>query len=239
MTASDVQRALRTKSSPDRAVNSARFFKTGPGQYGEGDQFIGVTVPEQRSVARQFRDLPVPEIRKLLASPIHEDRLTGLFILVSHYQNAKKTSNEEQFVNLYLDERARINNWDLVDSSAPYILGDWLASHPNKQPILATLATDSSLWSQRIAVLATAAFIQHGNYKPTLELAKQFLTHPHDLMHKAVGWMLREIGKKDQRILKEFLADYASTMPRTMLRYAIEKFNPEERRAYLAIKTNK
>jgi len=236
MTARAVQHALRTISSPTKAKSSAWFFKTGPGQYGEGDQFIGVTVPEQRVIAKKFQELSLIEIQKLLASTVHEDRLTALFILVGQYQRAKRTNAEKQFVTLYLDERQHINNWDLVDSSAPYILGDWLVTHPDERTILAKLAGESSIWSKRIAILATASFIKNREFEPTLRLAEQFLSEHHDLMHKATGWMLREIGKKDQPTLAAFLEKHAAAMPRTMLRYAIEKFSPAERQTYLSIK---
>lgn len=235
MTAADIQHTLRRLGSPDKAKSSAWFFKTGPGQYGEGDQFIGVTVPEQRKVAKQFSQIPLREIRKLLGSPTHEDRLTAVFILVHQYQQAKKTSREYPLVKFYLEELNSINNWDLVDSSAPYILGDWLLVHTDERKILGELAASTNLWSQRVAILATAPFIRAGDFTETFKLAVRYLDHPHDLMHKATGWMLREVGNQNRAALRAFLDTYTPRMPRTMLRYAIEKFPEETRRHYLKL----
>lgn len=234
MTASDVRVALELISSPTRAKNSARFFKTGPDEYGEGDQFIGITVPEQRRVAKQSRDLPLPELKQLLESPIHEHRLTALFILRKQYQQAKKAGREHDLVKFYIDELDYVNNWDLVDSSAPYILGDWLVTQLNKRASLDRLARSSDLWRQRVSILATFPLIRENQFNESIRLAEQFLSHPHDLIHKAVGWMLREIGKRDQIVLERFLDQYLAIMPRTMLRYAVEKFPPNNRRKYLS-----
>lgn len=234
MTAANVKQALKVYASAEKAKSSAWFFKTGPGQYGEGDRFIGVTVPEQRKIARHFQELSLKHVNALLASPVHEHRLTALFILVSQYQRCAKTrQGEREFVDFYLTHLDHVNNWDLVDSSAPYILGNWIVGHPDDEKILSVLAKSGDLWKERVAVIATAALIKAGKFGPTLELAEQFLAHQHDLMHKAVGWMLREVGKQDRKVLERFLDDHAHEMPRTMLRYAIEKLSPTERRHYL------
>lgn len=263
MTAARVQQELAALGSPDKAKASAWFFKTGPGQYGAGDQFLGVTVPEQRRVARQFRDLPLAEIGLLLNSPIHEYRLTGLLILVGQYQRASDTTapappprenqshsrgdsagaNQADLVIFYLDHRRGVNNWDLVDSSAPQILGQWLLEHhrystsgDGRSPtpeVLPELARSPNLWERRIAIVTTQTFIRAGQFDDTLRIAEVLLHDPEDLIHKATGWMLREVGNRDQAILASFLDRFAATMPRTMLRYAIEKFSPGERAYYL------
>ncbi|MBI4032653.1 DNA alkylation repair protein [Candidatus Berkelbacteria bacterium] len=234
--AAAVERLLVRYATSAKAKSSAWFFKTGPGQYGEGDRFIGVTVPEQRKVAKQFRELPLNEIETLLASPIHEHRLTALLILVGQYSRLKKTGDERSVVDFYLTHLDGVNNWDLVDSSASYILGDWIVAHHDDRRILAVLARSGDLWKERVAMIATAALINAGSFKPTLELAERFLTHRHDLIHKATGWMLREVGKQDRATLERFLDAHAREMPRTMLRYAIEKFEPHERKRYLELK---
>ncbi|MBI2589873.1 DNA alkylation repair protein [Candidatus Berkelbacteria bacterium] len=232
LTAQGVKISLKAKASPEKAKASAWFFKTGKGQYGENDKFNGVTVPEQRKVARAFRDLPLKEIAKLLESSIHEHRLTALLILVRQYQGDGEVERAK-LVKFYLVHLDGVNNWDLVDSSAPYILGDWLIRHPKERLTLKKLAATKNLWRERVAIVASGALIKSGQFAETLALAKQFLTHSHDLIHKATGWMLREVGKRDKTTLTRFLDDHAPTMPRTMLRYAIEKLSKEERLRYL------
>jgi 3-methyladenine DNA glycosylase AlkD len=232
LSANSVGRALRQYGSPERARASARFFKTGPGQYGAGDVFIGVTVPEQRQIVRQFRDLSSAEIKTLLASPIHEYRLTALLILVDQFGRANP-AQQRRIVTFYLRQMRRVNNWDLVDSSAAQILGTWLLSQPNAQAVLTRMARSKSIWERRIAIVATYAFIRAGQFTPTLTLARQLLTDEQDLMHKATGWMLREMGKRDESVLRQFLDQNATRMPRTMLRYAIERLSPALRRQYL------
>lgn len=235
LTAKLVQEALAAIASPERAKGSAWFFKTGPGQYGEGDRFIGVSVPEQRKIAKQFRALPLPEVAKLLASPVHEHRLCALLILVLQHQTAKNAGEPERpIVDFYLEHLDHVNNWDLVDSSAPYILGDWIVGHPGDAKVLTMLADSEELWRERVAMVATAALIRVGRFDATLMLAERFLVHPHDLMHKATGWMLREVGKQDEAALKRFLDAHAAAMPRTMLRYAIERLPAADRAIYLA-----
>ncbi|MFN7730541.1 MAG: DNA alkylation repair protein [Pirellula sp.] len=230
MTANEVQQKLRGLASPQRAETSQRFFKTGPGQYGEGDQFIGVPVPTLRSLAKQYKNLPLSEIRPLLNSPIHEHRHIALMILV--LQVAKCSPEHRRTVyDFYLQNKHAINNWDLVDCSAPYIVGGYLIDR-SRTP-LTQLAKSASLWDRRIAILATQHFIRHDDFDDTLTLCERLLDDPEDLIHKATGWMLREAGKRSESVLLGFLDQHAPTMPRTMLRYAIEKLTPQQRRKYM------
>jgi 3-methyladenine DNA glycosylase AlkD len=227
---SSIQTDLQSLSNPQKSKVLQGFFKTGPGQYGEGDIFLGIVVPEQRKVAKKYRDLSLPEIQKLLSSKIHEYRLTGLFILVDKYKRAD-LSEKEKIFDFYLQNTKNINNWDLVDLSAPNIVGDFLLDKDRK--ILYTLANSKMLWERRIAILSTFAFIRKGEFDDTLNISEILLKDEHDLIHKAVGWMLREVGKRDQMVLEEFLEKHCKNMPRTMLRYAIEKFDGSKRTAYL------
>lgn len=222
-----VQSDLKSFATPARAKSSAWFFKTGKGQYGEGDKFIGVTVPDQRIVAKKYIDLPFKEIEKLLISPIHEHRLTALFILVGAYKKAKK-----EVYDFYLKHTKYINNWDLVDSSASLIVGEWLLN--KERSVLYTLAKSKNIWDRRIAIIATGAFIKNGEFADTLKIAQILLKDSHDLIHKAVGWMLREVGKRDEKAEEAFLKKHYKCMPRTMLRYAIERFPESKRHEYLA-----
>jgi len=224
---------LQKIRSAKRARASAWYFKTGPGQYGHGDVFIGVSVPDQRKLARQFADLPLSEVDKLLHSKVHEHRLTGLFILVAQYQAADQKSRKA-LARFYLARRRRINNWDLVDSSAAQILGAHLLNAD--RAVLYRLARSRNLWDRRIAIIATSAFIREDQYCDTLNIAEILLHDTQDLIHKAVGWMLREVGKRSPANEERFLAKHAAVMPRTMLRYAIEKFPAGKRRAYLAMR---
>lgn len=232
MTARDVQKALKAKSTQERAKTSQWFFKTGPGQYGEGDIFWGVTVPEQRTIAKQFKDLSLAEIKILLSSPVHEHRLTALLILVGQFKKADEKA-QAKIYRFYLTQRRCVNNWDLVDSSAPYIVGEHLFKHPAEKSKLKIWAQSKNMWERRIAVVATWTLIRNKEYTDILQLAEQLKTDKHDLMHKAVGWMLREMGKKSPGTLVHFLNEHASTLPRTTLRYSIEKMTPEQRRYYL------
>lgn len=230
--AADVRAALAAVATPERAAASQRFFKTGKGQYGEGDRFWGVTVPEQRKIARAFAALPLGQLSKLLESPMHEERLTGLFILVRRYQKGEAATKQEAF-DFYLRHLGRVNNWDLVDSSAPYIVGGHLLTRDRAR--LDRLAKSKNLWERRVAMISTLAFIAEGEHQDTFRLARTLLGDEHDLMHKAVGWMLREVGKRvDPELLRGFLRQHAQAMPRTALRYAIEHFGPAERKAWLA-----
>jgi 3-methyladenine DNA glycosylase AlkD len=228
-------RRLRTFGNPAKAAHSLRFFKTGPGQYGEGDRFIGVTVPELRAVAKEFRDLPLREIDALLQSPWHEARLLGLVILVRAFERGDASTRREVY-DLYLDRTDRINNWDLVDSSAPQIVGGFLADRADRARVLDRLARSKSLWERRIAIVSTLYLIRTSQFDDTLRIAERLLDDEEDLMHKAAGWMLREVGKKDEPTLRRFLDRHAGRMPRTMLRYAIERLPDAARRRYMAIK---
>ena len=226
---------LKAFATEEKAAFLPRFFKTGKGQYGEGDLFHGITVPDQRTVAKKHHSTTSKEtIIALLDSGYHEERLTGIFILWQKFVESKKLGKEKEWVDLYLKKADRINNWDLVDSSAHIILGQWLEDKDRK--ILYKLATDPLLWRNRIAVVATWHFIRKNNdLKDILELSKIMLSHKHDLMHKATGWMLREGWKKDPLAIEEFLDEFATRMPRTMLRYAIEKMEEKKRRGYLKL----
>lgn len=236
MKSSHVQKDLKKLANPVRAKLSQRYFKTGPGQYGEGDMFIGLSVPEARAVAKKYQNIGLAEVAKLISSPIHECRFVALEILVFKYEKGND-ADKKKVAAFYLKNRRYVNNWDLVDTSAPYILGQWLADKDNEgRAILYKLAASKSLWDRRIAILATFAFIRDGDFRDTLRLAKLLLNDDHDLMHKAVGWMLREVGKKSESTLKKFLDDNCAVMPRTMLRYAIERFPKNEQKAYLLIR---
>lgn len=230
-----LRQQLQAMGNPERAAGSSRFFKTGPGEYGEGDKFLGLTVPQIRSLVPTTDPLSEPDLLCLLRSEWHEERLLALFILVRRFGKMKRDeAGQKHLVELYLGNTRWINNWDLVDTSAPHILGVWLLHRDRR--ILKRLAASSSLWEQRIAVLATQTFIREGDFSDTLQLCETFLGHRHDLMHKACGWMLREIGKRELSVLRNFLGAHAPRLPRTMLRYAIEKFSEKERRHYLSAK---
>lgn len=222
--------ALRECSSEADAVVLRRFFKTGPGEYGEGDVFLGVRVPATRRIARQYEDLPLAETLELLPSAIHEERLLALLILVRNYRRGT-AEDQAEIYRQYLSHTRCINNWDLVDSSAADIVGAYL-DHRSRRP-LHRLAQSASLWERRIAILATFHFIRQGEYGETLTLAETLAADREDLIHKAVGWMLREIGKRDQATAEAFLATHCRHLPRTMLRYAIEKFPEPLRQQYL------
>jgi 3-methyladenine DNA glycosylase AlkD len=226
-----LKQEIREHANPAQAKNLMRFFKTGPGEYGEGDRFLGLTVPVQRAIARRHRDLPAADAEKLLASGVHEDRLIALLILIGLYDRGDDAAREA-IVGIYLSNTARINNWDLVDLSAPQLLGRHLAVRD--RDLLYRLARSASLWERRIAIIATLAFIRAGDLGTTFDIAAILLGDGHDLIHKAVGWMLREAGKKDRAAEERFLDRHAAAMPRTMLRYAIEKFPEKRRREYLA-----
>ena len=229
-TAQDAQQRLRSLGSPEQAANIARFFKTGPGEYGEGDQFIGVKVPVIRKVAKEFKSLPLAEVESLLHSEIHEERLLALVILVSQFEKAD-IAIRKSIYDLYLANTGHINNWDLVDLSAPKIVGGHLETRSRKP--LYRLAKSASLWERRISIVATGWFIWRDDFADTLKIAEILLGDQEDLIHKAVGWMLREVGKRDEATLIEFLDKHCRVMPRTMLRYAVEKFPEKKRRGYL------
>lgn len=230
MTKAKVVAALKAEIDPEKAEFYPRFFKTGKGEYGEGDRFLGVTVPKQRRIARQFRDLPRKEVAKLLADRHHECRLTALLILVEQYQRGD-AATQQDIAEFYLDNLDRVNNWDLVDSSAHKILGPHLENR--ERSLLDELATSDDLWKQRVAIIATLHFIGQNDFRDTKRIARTLLDHEHDLIHKAVGWMLREMGKRDRKELETFLKPRYKKMPRTMLRYAIEKLPETQRKKYL------
>lgn len=230
------QKELREVARPEKVKILSSFFKTGPGEYGEGDIFIGVTVPDNRSVARRYRDLPLGEILEMIKDPVHECRLSGLLALVARYKSRRDIFQRREIVEFYLNECApRANNWDLVDLSAPYILGHWLTLNPSPT-LLDRLSFSENIWEQRIAIVATHPLIRAGRPADTLRLAERYITHRHPLIHKAAGWMLREVGKHcGEELLRDFLDTHAPTMPRTMLSYAIERLDPETRAAYRAM----
>ena len=229
MTARSLIAMLRSHADPDIAAHSQRFFRTEPGGYGEGDRFHGIRVPIVRKVAREGRDLSLADVERILRSRWHEERLLALVIMVERFKKDDATRNDLHAS--YLDNLDHVNNWDLVDLSAPWLLGAHLLQR-DRRPIHDMAAVDS-LWPQRIAVMATLAFIRNGEYQDTLAIADRLIDHEHDLIHKAVGWMLREVGNRDRAVEEAFLADRYRTMPRTMLRYAIEKFPEPRRKAYL------
>ncbi|MGW0039693.1 DNA alkylation repair protein [Gordonia sp. NPDC003376] len=241
VTARAVMNELDALGDPGRAASAAGFFKTGPGQYGAGDRFIGVSVPQQRTVARAHRDLPRPELDRLIASPVHEHRLTAVLIAAEQMTRAIRRGDDEpaaRIVDWYLAaaRRGRVNNWDIVDASAAPIVGQWLLDRP--RDLLTELAGVDDLWLRRIAMVATHAFIRAGDASTTLELAVQYLEHREDLLQKATGWMLREVGKRvDRGLLVAFLDAHAAQMPATMLGYAIEHLPAETRRHYRSLRT--
>lgn len=230
-----ILQSLRQHINAEKAIVLPRFFKTGKGEYGEGDRFLGVTVPNIRLVAKQYSNAPLEVASRLLDSEWHECRMCALLILVIQYKKAKKELKQEIF-NLYLSRTDRINNWDLVDLSAPNIVGEHL--YPcTDHTILYQLADSPLLWERRIAMVSTLTFIRRGEFNDTFSLADKLVDSRHDLMQKAVGWMLREMGKRDIALLRIFLNKHASTMPRTMLRYAIEKMEATERTEWMAKKS--
>ncbi|MCL2549982.1 MAG: DNA alkylation repair protein [Methanimicrococcus sp.] len=257
LTAKTVKTVLEESSDPERAKHLRGYFKTGAGGYGENDIFIGVHVPKMRALARkEYKNIPLDEIKILIVSPIHEHRQTALFFMTEKYgaacrkaikgngkmspENQKETMREKkEIVTLYLENLAYVNNWDLTDASASYILGEWfLETEPETLggKTLKHLSESGHLWEQRICVMTTHAFIRQGVFDPTLRLCEHFLPATHDLIHKCTGWMLREIGKRDESVLVRFLEEHAGEMPRTMLRYSIEKLDASQKEKYLNVK---
>lgn len=228
---SNLKQSILQLANPKRAIGMARFFKTGKGQYGEGDIFIGVSNPQVQAVVKgAYKNMEIAEIQELINDKIHELRFAGLLVLVTQYQKASQ--NQQQIiVDFYLKNLSQINNWDLVDCSAYKILGKFLLN--KDRHILYDLAETGHLWSERVAVVSTMELIRNGQFTDIFRLSERFLTHPHDLMHKACGWMLREVGKRDELALEEFLDEHLTKMPRTMLRYAIEKMEEKKRLGYL------
>jgi 3-methyladenine DNA glycosylase AlkD len=229
--AATISARLQLLADPERACLLQRYFKTGLGEYAEGDVFIGLKVPEVRSVLKEFRQLTPAEVLPLLASGIHEERLFALLALVRCFDKGD-SAVREQIYALYLAHTGFINNWDLVDCSAPTIVGGYLLER-GREPLY-SLARSTSLWERRIAILATFTFIRYNQFDDSLAIGRMLLNDQEDLIHKAAGWMLREVGKRDQAVAEEFLREHCRVMPRTMLRYAIEKFPAEKRQMYLA-----
>ena len=238
-TAAEAKQALAVFADPIRAKNSNWFFKTGPGEYGEGDVFIGAKVPQVRAVGKRFFYLPLEELRELAESPVHEERLMAAHILAARFALLKPTAENQnarrQLFEFYLELglEQRWNNWDLIDTSAPYF-GSWLIEHPD-DALLERLSKSDSLWDRRLAVMFTFAHIRAGILEPTLKLARTLHNDKQDLIHKAVGWMLRELGKRNIDALRAYLEEMGATMARTQLRYAIEKLGPEERAHFMGL----
>ncbi len=232
MSISKLKKDLQKLANPDKAKIYLRFFKTGKGEYGEGDKFLGLTTPQARTIVKKYKDLSLKELKQLLHGKIHEYRSVALSILVHQYQKGDQKLKKTIY-SLYLKSTDYINNWDLVDISAPKIVGDYLLDKKDKRKVLYRFARSNHLWQKRIAILSTFAFIKNKQFKDTLEISRILLSDKHDLIHKAVGWMLRELGKIDQKTEEEFLKKYCQVMPRTMLRYAIEKFSPAKRKFYM------
>jgi 3-methyladenine DNA glycosylase AlkD len=225
---------LKSSSKKERVSDLASFYKTAPGEYGEGDVFLGVTVPQTRTIAKKHRNLELLEVEKLFKSPFHEARLCAAIILNMKFKVARKEQERKKVFDFYLKQvRAeRVNNWDIVDVSAPW-MGVYLTEVKNPMPLLIKLAKSQSLWQRRVSIILTFALIRDGDLKPTIIISKALLKDDQDLIHKAVGWMLRELGKKDLMLLRKFLTDHSHQMPRTMLRYSIEKFPERERKKWL------
>lgn len=225
---------LKSFSKKVRVSDLARFYKTAPGEYGEGDVFLGVSVPQIRSVAQRHQKLALGEVEKLFNSPFHEARMCAAIILNLQFKAAKKSQERKKIFDFYLKQvrGERVNNWDIVDVSAPW-MGVHLTEIEDPMPLLIKLTKSKSLWQRRVSIMLTFALIRNGDLKPTIIISKALLEDDQDLIHKAVGWMLREVGKKDIMLLRKFLKDYSNKMPRTMLRYSIEKFPERERKKWL------
>ncbi len=230
MTSEQIKQELTKYINPEKVGFFPRFFKTGKGEYSEGDKFLGVTVPNQRKIAKKFNDTPLSELQKLILSEYHEHRLTALIILVNRFRKSNDEGERKELIDFYLKNIDRVNNWDLVDSSAE-ILGEFLSD--KDKTLLYDFAKSTELWLERISIIATYHYIKNSNFDDTLAISEILLNHKHDLIHKAVGWMLREVGKRDLETQIRFLDKHKNLMPRTMLRYAIEKFPEEQRKRYL------
>jgi 3-methyladenine DNA glycosylase AlkD len=231
-----VRDRLLAAANPAKAALLARFFKTGVGQYGEGDKFLGIIVPVQRTLAKEFRDIELTEIQRLLAEPYHEMRLTALLILDYKYEKADADLQKKIF-DFYIKNIRYINNWDLVDVTCRDIVGGYIFAHQQEMPRLRMMARSKNIWERRIGIVATAYFIARGQFQETLAISEILMRDEHDLIHKAVGWMLREVGKKDLDTLKSFLDKHAHEMPRTMLRYSLEKMKPPHKDRYMKAKS--
>lgn len=226
----EIRKEIKKQANPKQAVILQRFFKTGKGEYGEGDIFYGIKVPVQRTIAKRFKDLAFEDLKVLISAKVHEERLVAAFILVDQYKRGDEKKKKIVF-DFYLKNRKGINNWDLVDLSAPKIVGAYLID--KEKELLYKFADSKNLWQKRIAIISTQTFIREHFFEDTLNISEILLQDKHDLIHKAVGWMLREVGNRDLETEEEFLKKHYKTMPRTMLRYAIEKFPEQKRIAYL------
>ena len=225
-----IKEDLLKQQRPSKAEFHLRFFKCGKGEYGEGDQFLGVSVPDQRKIAKKyFKEVSYEDVQRLLDSKIHEHRLTGLFLL--NYKFEKFPEERKKIYELWIKNTKNINNWDLIDCSAPNVVGEYLLD--KDKSLLYEFAKSSNLWKKRISILSTFRFIKNNRFNDTIKIAEILVNDKHDLIHKAVGWMLREVSKKDQAVEEAFLTRYHKTMPRTMLRYAIERFSQEKREYYM------
>ncbi len=228
-----IKKEIQKFANKKRADFNKKYFKTGKGEYGEGDLFLGLTVPEQRKIAKLFQDLEIEDVKRLLKSKIHEHRFIALVILI-HKFNKQGESKKKEIVDIYLSHTKYINNWDLVDASAEKILGQYLLNKSKyEKKVLYDLARSKSLWEKRISIIATFAFIKNRQFNDCLKISEILLEDSHDLIHKAVGWMLREIGKRDMKAEESFLKKHYKKIPRTMLRYAIEKFSREKKDFYM------
>lgn len=225
-----IRKQIKNQADPNQAVILQRFFKTGKGDYGEGDIFYGIKVPVQRIIAKKFNALSLVDLKELIKSKMHEERLIAAFILIDKYKKGDE-KEKKQIFNFYLNNRKGINNWDLVDLSAPKIVGEYLLD--KEKDLLYKFARSNDLWEKRIAILSTQTFIRNHFFEDTLKISEILLNDKHDLIHKAVGWMLREVGNRDIQAEEDFLKKYYKQMPRTMLRYAIEKFPEKKRKDYL------
>lgn len=225
-----LKKDLKEIENKEKSKILSKFFKTGKGEYGEGDVFLGITVPNVRIIAKKYLHLELSELQILLSSKVHEYRLIALLILIDKYKKTNLSGKKEIF-NFYLANTKNINNWDLVDLSAGYIVGDYL--YKKDKSVLYKLAKSDNLWEKRISIISTFNFIKNNNFEDTLKISKILLNDEHDLIHKAVGWMLREVGKRNKQVEKDFLNKYYKKMPRTMLMYSIERFSDSERRFYL------
>ena len=235
MIAQNIIDELLLHSNTEKAKHDQIFFKTAKGEYGEGDVFVGVPVPELRKLAKKYEDLSIPGIKKLVTNQFHEARFIALILLIARFKK-EESDGRRKIAKLYLSITQYVNNWDLVDASAPYILGNFLFENISERVLLYDLAKYGSLWEQRIAIVSTLTFIRNGEFQETLRLSEMLLGHSHDLIHKAVGWMLREVGKRDRNVLEQFLQKNAPQMHRTTLRYSIEHFDNEERKRILSRK---
>jgi 3-methyladenine DNA glycosylase AlkD len=230
MNLSQIRKAISKEKNPAQAINLQRFFKTGKGDYGEGDIFYGIKVPVQRCIAKLFKDLSLIDLKELINSKVHEERLITAFILIDQFKRGDH-KKKKVIYDFYLKNRKGINNWDLVDLSAPKIVGAYLID--KEKDLLYKFARSEDLWEKRISIISTQAFIREHYFEDTLKISETLLNDKHDLIHKAVGWMLREVGNRDLKTEEEFLQKHYKTMPRTMLRYAIEKFPEKKRKSYL------